>query len=140
MENNHFPSKVKLAPEQAAHIEKYGTIPWEVLEARFVMCAKKEGLAGCSKAFLEHKVTRDDITSLFKRIGYTPPSKDAPISVQLHAYLEDKYRDYIWEGYRENHIHGDDRVGNLDEQTAKEIASEFGNLLKIRKKDGSRFF
>jgi len=137
MKNNHFPNKVELTPEQATHIEKYGTIPLEVLVARFDMCAKKEGLAGDSKAFLEHKVTNDDITKLFERVGYTPLSKDAPISVQLHAYLEDKYRDYVWEGYRKNHIHGNDRVGNLDEQAAKEIASEFANFLKIRKNDGS---
>jgi hypothetical protein len=134
MKNNHFPVKVKLTPEQATHIEKYGTIPWEVLEARIDMCAKKEGLVGYAKALLEHK---DDITKLFEKVGYKPLSKDIPLDVQLYGYLEDKYRDYIWEGCRKNHIHGNDRVGNLDEYAANEIVSEFANFLKIKKKDGS---
>jgi len=89
---------IETAPSQQEKIEEKGTIPMEVMVERLDRCAKQEGL---EKGYFS---SDEEIRKVLEK-NNVKVLPNLPLSVQLNLFLQDKYGDYLWRGYRERHEH-----------------------------------
>jgi hypothetical protein len=78
--------------EDAKEIKKNKEIPPEIMATRMDYCAKQEGLRDGLKS------SEEEIKSVLDKVGFKIEDRNLPVSIQLHAYLNEKYNDYIWRG------------------------------------------
>lgn len=81
-------------PEEQRIINETGTIPDEVMIKRLDACARKEGLDN------GYDSSNDEIRTALENARQIVDAA-VPLRAQLKRYLQGKYADYIWAGYRE---------------------------------------
>lgn len=78
--------------QDAKKIEEENKIPVEIITKRVDYCAKQEGLKDGLKS------PEEEIQALLDKVGFKIEDRNLPILLQLHEYLNQKYKDYIWRG------------------------------------------